>query len=323
MIISANKDGSIDGVVSAMLSDLDVSVDIVPIASYFNYEFNPELLKLGRWVLVDMCELGANDWDRTDTHLFGINSYKFRKAQTEEWIKFDDFVRSNPPLVYLKRELLRKDVGGNVYPIEFPCFHPSYPISSREEFEARPIDMFHYWGWSNESRRTFHGNVFVNAAKKGYTVIDNFYHFEQGLKDYAESKKVWATVCVPHFARIPMEQVLYINGLSKLSVSLPGAGVKCFRSAEAPINSIMVMQKDNLAWSYPWDETNSMQVPIGNTMDDIRGLNGSPEIPVIEAALKRTDLHDIYRKGIENLENYRLDNYLSKYIKPTIEKHIQ
>jgi hypothetical protein len=231
-----------------------------------------------------------------------------------EWMKFDAFVKSNPPVTYFKRELLQKDLLKRflVRPIEYPSFHPSYPVQSEKEFNARPIRVFFSWGHSHEARRILHGNIFVNAARSGYGVVDNFNFIEQAKKEY---KDLWVTINVPHYARISMEEVLHVNGQAKLSVSLPGAGVKCFRHSESPVNSIMVKMDDDLAWTYPWVG--------GDNCIEIHEFknNGLSPIDYIEAALKRTDLYEIYLNGLETLDKYRLSNYVKNYIQLIINQY--
>ena len=149
----------------------------------------------------------------------------------------------------------------------------------------------------------------------------NFYHFEKAIAEY---KRVWATIQVPHYARIPMEEVLKVNGKSKLSVSLPGAGIKCFRSSESPINSCMVMRDDPLCWSYAWFiNQNCIKIPFDYDFDVIRGAKDQWRgIETIEEALQNENLYDIYVEGVRTLEKYRLPNYISNYIEPTINKHL-
>ncbi len=322
MIISPYKDGFVDAPVMNILQGVDTDIPIVFVTKFSDFVFNEKLYELDKWVLADFGEMGANDWDRKDTLLWGRNSQNFRKAQTDEWRKFDEFVRTKPPLVYFKRELLQKDFKDNVYPIEFPSFNESIPTETKNQFNARPISVFHAWGWSHESRRVLHGNIFVNASHKGHCIIDNFYHFERGIPEYKNYKQLWATINVPHFARIALDQLLYINGQSKLSVSLPGAGCKCFRNSESPINSVMLMEDDNLAWSYEWvNGLNCIKFPSSIDLDEIRGLKNQWKIiEAIEAALENPNLYDIYLNGVANCEKYRLDNYIKSYIEPIIKR---
>lgn len=321
MIYSSDKNEQIDGVVYSILKHIPTKIPLVPVTRIENFVFNDELYKLKEYILFDYIEYGANSWDRKQTHFFGKNTSDFSYClKGKEWKLFDEFVKKHPPVVYFKRELLQKDFSGNVYPIEFPCWQPVYATQLKEDFDKRPIELFHFWGHSHESRRMFQGNAYLHAVKNNITIADNI-HYLGGVVN--ENKgRIWATMNIPHFARIQMDNIMGINNVSKLSLSLPGCGVKCFRHSESPVNSVMVMQEDNLAWSYPWVHgENCIKVPIGDSMDDIRGLSGSPEIQAIEEAIKRDDLYNIYVSGLQNIDNYRMSNYANNYIIPIIKKH--
>jgi len=321
MIISADKNGSADGTVVRIAELVNTDLPIIPITRIDNFIFDPELLKLKKWVLFDFSEYGANDWNRKETHIWGKNTDKFRYAfPGDEWLKFDDFVKKNPPTITFKRELLKKDVTDVLVPIEFPCWADKYPAQGKQPFINRRIELFNFWGWSHESRRTFHGNVWQHAAKTGKYIVDNLNFLEGALKD-VDNKHLWVTANIPHYARIDMKYIYPLMYNSILGLSLPGAGIKCFRHAEVPAVSIMVMQEDQLAWSKEWVHGfNSIKVPIGDTMEDIMGINGSPEIPAIEAALQRTDLWKIYLEGVNTCDWYRPENYIPNYIEKIINK---
>lgn len=327
MIVSADIKGTLDHPACNLLRGINTFIPMIPLSMFNDYEFNPELYNLDKYLLFDFCEYGANDWDMKDTHIWGVNSYKFPQTQITEWKKFDNFIQEKPPTVYFKRELLEKDFNNNIYPVEYPCLHPKYPAQSKREFNSRPIQVFFSWGHSHESRRVLHGNIFVNAAKKGYGVIDNFSYIDRGTKEYSD---IWVTINSPHYARISIEEVLEVNGKSKLSVSLPGAGIKCFRHSESPVNSVMVMREDNLAWSHQWiDGVNCITIPLSSNhfgeydMDEIRGVSGGQKvIRTIEEALQRTDLYHIYLNGLENLDKYRLERYCKETIEPIINSYL-
>ncbi len=321
MIVSADANGKADGTVVKIAELVKSKYPIIPITRLDGYKFNEQLLKLGKYILFDFCEYGANDWDRKETHLFGKNTDKFKYAfPGKEWDRFDEWVASNPPLVYFKRELLKKDSSANIIPIEYPSWAEESTRQGKQDFINRPIELFHCWGWSHESRRTFHGNVWQHAAKNGIYVVDNLNYIANSIKDI-DNKRLWVTANVPHYARVNMDFIYSVLRNSILSLSLPGAGIKCFRHSEVSADSIMVMQEDPLAWSYEWIHgVNCIRVPIGDTMEDIMGINGSPEIGSIELALKRTDLWKIYLEGVNNCDKYRPENYIAKYIEPIIKK---
>lgn len=307
MIISADKKGTVDPPLYDFIKFLSVDVDFIPLTRLPEYQFNEELFKIDKWVLIDYIEYGANDWTQGVTHKWGENTELFKdrfKDNWGEWQKFDNFCKQNPPIVTFKRELLQKDVSSILLPCEYPCKYPVYQVDLRDKYDARPIELMHYWGHSNESRRIFQGNAWLNAVKHDVTICDNIYYLNNFLDE--KSRHLWATINIPHFARIELEQVLHFNGQSKLSLSLPGDGIKCFRHAESPINSLMVMMEDNIAWSYPW----------------VHGVNcikiKNDPIEEIRQALNREDLYDIYLAGVQNLDNYRVENYLNNYIKKEI-----
>jgi len=321
MVISACKSGRLDHPTLNLLKEVKIDVPIVQINQFSDYEFNEDLYNLDKWVLADFLELGANDWTMENSLIWGRNSELFFKARTEEWGKFEQFVKDNPPAIIFKRELLKKDFKDNIYPIEFPCFHAKPPVNNKVEFDERSISVVNFWGHSHELRRVTHGNIFLNSAKRGYGVVDNFYHFQQAIKEYRE---IWSTIQVPHYARIDMKDLLAIQGHSKLSLSLYGAGTKCFRNSEASINSIMVMMDDNIAWSYDWIHgVNCIKIPFSSDHEEIRGMkNQWKVIDTIEAALSRNDLYEIYLNGVENCDRYRVPRYVSEYLEPIIKKHI-
>lgn len=321
MIISPDKNGHLDAPTYNLLKEISIDVPIVLMCGWDNYEFDKRLYDLGEYVLCDFSELGANSWALDQTMLWGKNADYFRQPKNPEWQKFDDFVKQHPPNLYFKRELLNEDRVANVHPINFPCIHPKYEVQSKVEFENRPIDLFNSWGYSHELRRVFHGEVFLNAVKRNRAVIDNFSHLEQEIKD---KRKKWVSVFTPWHSRLPMDYVLNVQGASKLSISLPGAGVHCFRHAESPVNSVMVMRDDPIAYSFEWQHNiNCIKFPVGKDMDSIRGLKGASEaIEAIETALENPDLYDIYKAGMDNCDKYRVERYCKEYLEPLIKRYM-
>ena len=338
-IQSADLSGNIDAPVLNFLrmlhglteSLLEADVVIVPITRYDNYKFNPKLYELNKpWVLVDFCEYGANDWDRKETHFFGFNTHKFKQFDScrEQYELFDKWVVDNFPKVIFKRELLEKDfrldLRNVVHPIEYPCYMPVAKPETREEFNRRPIEAFHYFGFSHNSRVKLHSEFIIQKLNLGYEIIDNLNNFKKFFENNPPgTKRVFASLWIPDYARVDIKYVMAINALSKLSVSLPGAGVHCFRTHEVPSCSVMVLQQDNLSRTFDWlHGVNCIRTPLGNDMDSIKGGKDCPEFPAIIEALKRDDLFDIYQNGLETVDKYRVPKYLTDYIIPTIQKHL-
>lgn len=319
MIITADANGRTDGTAHRFVQMIKSELPIVLVSRCNDFVFNTSLNRIKDYILICFTEYNW-DWDRKNTHKWGVNTKDFSSLfPSDEWNKFDDFVAKNPPKLTLKRELLKKDKSSTLLPIEYPNWVEKQPIQTKEQFNSRLIEVFFYWGHSHECRRQLHGNIWLNSSVSGYSVCDNLYYFENFMKEEKGSK--WVTFNMPHYGRTDIKNLMMINANSKLSVSLPGAGVKCFRSTgESPINSVMVCQEDTLAWTFDWvDGFNCIKVPNDGSIESIRGIGVSTEIPVLENSLKRDDLYDIYLNGVETADKYYCPNYIS-YLEKIINK---
>jgi len=295
MVIIADKKERTDSAYHTLVKHIKSELPIVMVSWAEDFVFNDELLKLKDYCLVCFCEYGW-DFELTESHIWGVNSENFPRYYNNDWIKFDNWVKENPPKITLKRELLKKDVSDKVQPIEYPCVVESYPVQPKEIFNSRHISAFQYWGRSNEHRLRIHGEIWLHSYKKGFQVLDNIYYYNDYM--HHEQGEKWVTLWIPHYQRIEINALMQINNSSKLSLSWEGAGQKCFRHMEAPVNSVMVMHKNYLSWTHDWDETNCILVEHGK------------EIEGIETTLKNPNLYDIYLAGVENCNKYRLNNYI-------------
>jgi len=308
MIISACADNKFSPPEWNIIKDVNSLIPIVLVTRLSDFVFNEELLSLDKYVLCSMCEFGW-DYEWLYTPVFGNDSIlKCGLFDGGEWAKFNDFVRNNPPVLTFQREVRTVDLTDNIKPLSYPCYHPATETQTREEFNQRPIELMHYWGRSSEERMWFQGNLYLYASQSNIDVADNMYYLQGFLNE--SSKRLWVSAHIPHFARVEMQQLLHINGMSKLALSMPGCGKHCFRDGEVPVNSVMVLQDNDIAF------------PVG--MEWIDGVNcirykGVNPIPAIESALKREDLYDIYLKGIETIDKYRPHNY-NKYIEDLIKQ---
>lgn len=303
MVILADGGQQVDSAYHTLVKHIPTDKIIVMVSWAENFVFNDALLGVKDYVLVCFAEYGWN-FEITDTHIWGKNSEQFPRYYNNDWIKLDNWVKENPPKLTFKRELLKKDVTDTVMPIEYPCVVPHWQVDTEEQFNNRPISCFQYWGRSNENRLRIHGSIWHHASKKGFSVCDNIYYIGAFLQN--ESGEKWVTLNIPHWARIDINQLMPTNAISKLSLCWEGAGNKCFRHAEAPVNSVMVMHKNNLSWSYDWNETNCILVRKNHELEDI------------DEALNNPLLYDIYKAGIENCNKYRLENYINNYIQPIL-----
>lgn len=306
MVILADKNGGYDGLAHSLFEKVKTDLPIVLVNWIEGYVFNERLLGIKDYVLACFCEYGWNV-EIKESHIWGINTSLFLdRFRGEEWVKFDDWVKNNPPKMLFKRELLKKDVTKTVLPVEYPSVSNRYPIQSAEEFNNRPINVFQYWGRSNECRLRIQGEIWLEGFKKGFQVCDNVYYVQEYLKQ--EPGEKWVTLWIPHWARIDMTNIMAINNLSKLSLSWPGAGFKCFRTMESPSSSVLVMHKNKFAWAYDWDETNCILVDPEKEMEGI------------EQALSNKNLYEVYANGMKTVEKYRIDTYATNYIQPIFDK---
>lgn len=311
MIVSPHIGQGIDGTAWRICEQINSKLPIVPITRIENFKFNTDLFfRITDYILVDYVEYGW-DWDsaKTGTHFFGKNTKDFPQFNTEEWAKFDEWVANNPPKIYFKRELLKKDIQPNVHPIDYPCWlNELPPIQTKEEFNARPINLFWFWGRSHEDRLRLHSDIWMYGANKGAAICDNLFYLQKFLEEEKNPNRI-ITVNIPHYHRMPIEAILSVNGISKISAALPGAGVKTFRgTGESPVNSIVLMKKDGMAYSYEWK----------NNYNCLMFDEFGSELDVMEQGLANPYLYEIYCKGVENCKNYLIKNYTTNYIEKII-----
>lgn len=290
---------------------------VMPVAYTPNFRFhNPSLKK--PYILLDYLEFGWQ-WG-TEGHCrenrLGMmpcddysNIRQFGHLDTDEWEKLDRFIRDHPPALTFKRELLQSQVTDTMLPCEWLCEEEIPEPMSKAGFDARPIEVLHAWGWSNPSRAILHAEIFRGMTTHGLTVISQFDHI--GVKSL--DGRCWVSVYTPWYARLPMATIYETQIRSKISVSLPGAGWKCFRHAQAPLGAVMALPWDELAWSYPWESgMNCVR------LDDIFEPNNY--FLRLRDHTTRPDLYNIYVEGQRNLANYQSRNYVNNYLLPAIER---
>jgi hypothetical protein len=148
------------------------------------------------------------------------------------------------------------------------------PIQTEEQFNARPISACYYFGRSHEGRLMAHASIWEGATKHGYSVCDNIYYFN-GFMQFQEGRK-YVSMYIPHYQRHPIEDVLVINGMSKIGFAPFGAGQKTFRAAEVSINSVMLMWEDNLFWAENWVHgVNCIKCKQGDEVETIEKWHNS------------------------------------------------
>jgi len=299
----------VDGSAESFLKQITTDIPILLINRQEHLVFNEEILELSGkpFIVGDFIENGWN-WDMAETLVVGQNTVHFKDACQSGWERLDYFLAQNEPLKYFKRELLKKDRTDWLCPIEYPATLPIPEPDTKEQFDNRVLQVHNTWGLSHEDRKRVHAEIWLSAGKYGYSVCDSPFYLQPFIKHEGGNKK-WFTANIPWYSRLPMDQILYINGLAKISLSLPGAGRKCFRHSESPINSTMFMIEDEIAWSYDWvSGDNCIKSEAGKEIETIVGWLNSP------------DLFEIYLSGISNCKKYETESYINNYILPLINK---
>jgi hypothetical protein len=314
-IVSPLASNQIDGTIKHQLLDNlpnvvanqeQADAVIIPVSYFPDIEVNPRLYQIRKPViLVDYMEYGSS-WNGEDTHIFGRNHHIAGCLQTPGWIHFSEWVKNNPPKLIFKRELLQKDACSTIKPISFLCHLERHPIQSREEYNARPLEVSFIWGFSHESRPRLHGAIFQAMATHGLGVISGWDQFHPHFEHNPPARN-WATVHVPYYARHSMADVMWMNERSKIGVSCYGNGKVCFRTSEMR-STLMAMPEDNIAFPYQWVHgVNCLKFRNGHEFEDL------------EAFTRREDLYDIYVAGEANLDRYRPDRFIPEYFLPSIQ----
>jgi len=276
---------------------------LVPICYCSNYAFNTELERIDKpIVLLDFMEYG---WDAGDKpNLFGGGWLdQFEHIRSDEWKKLDAWVSSLPKHLLFKRELFERDRNEWRLPVEFPCLINIPETESCEVFNSRPIETFFNWGYSHPIRQRMHGRIFASAVHLNIHVVDSW--------TQQVEPRTWATIHTPHYERKPMTEVMRWQQRSKVSLSLPGAGVKCFRSAEAPVGAVVAMLEDELAWSYPWnDSENCIRIDRDCHVTRMAGM------------IRDGMLYDIYIQGQETIRKYEQVRYAREYVMENIKARL-
>lgn len=316
-IQSPDSAGRIDPPVERILRQLPQGNDvtIVPVTRLENFRFagaSGPLFK-GPWVLWDHSEFGW-DWDQRRGYLWGVDRLEHPWFQSESWRDFDHFVRENPPVMTFQRELRRCEVTDTRKPCDYLNFLPRVMPDTRQQFDARPIDVCFQWGLSSESRVRLHANIFRQSNVRHYRFVSELSHIDREVQEH--QRGLWCSIHTPHYARHSMEDVQQMFARSKIVVAMAGCGQKTFRHGEIP-NSIMAFPNDELAWGVEWkDGANCIRLDTGLGVESLAKDN--MEVEQLCEALKG-NLYDLYRGAVDVADKLRPENYLTANIIPAVE----
>ena len=174
------------------------------------------------------------------------------------------------------------------------------PAQSREAFEKRPLDVFHNQSIHVASRKEFR-KAALDKHNPRWELID-FYE-----------------------ERWPFAALMAVQGDSKITVTLEGAGVKCMRHYEGGINSVLCLHGFEMEETYPWVEgDNCLRLPYTKEGGEWnRGMiDIDKAIPYLEGWLKNPDLYNVYQRCVRNAARYSMDNYCTNHLAPQIRAHL-
>jgi hypothetical protein len=227
---------------------------------------------------------------------------------------------------YFKRELssgwlLKGNYSGYdfpIYPIDW-TLQATAPakVDTREEYNTRPIDILFSWGYSNESRPRLMGELLRQAGRFNAHFCLTEQDVDVALQEGRE--RIFVLLFTPHYRRIHINKLMGWQADAKVSISLFGAGKKCFRHAEASYNCVMAHENPaSVQWSHPWI---SGQNCIG--LDYVYGEDAD-ESGVLQLyewlRVNQGSLYDIYLKGVENNRRYHNTTYAREYLWPKIQE---
>jgi hypothetical protein len=107
--------------------------------------------------------------------------------------------------------------------------------------------------------------------------------------------------------------------MAKISISMNGAGRKCFRSAEASYNSVMALQENNLEWSSPWiNGANCIELP--NKPDSVLIDENKAYGRLMHYLDSPKYLYGMYLQGIDNWKSYEVGKYSTEYVLKSTER---
>lgn len=326
-IISADWQGRINPFfehsIISFLRKIDLDGVTVVIASPFDdYSFNQKLEEIAEpWILLDYMEYGRAE--PKEGHLFG-RGYALPWQDKIEWHKFDEWAKRCPPLVYFKLNLSEKlkssILSFDVFPLDYTTLAPVPEPQDKEEWEKRPFDVFYSWGYSNRERPRLHGDIIHGMVKHNYAYTDNVHYCQRWNEEYPGKKK-WMALFVPHYARMPLPQLLSMQSKFKVSISMPGCGPKCFRHAESPNDCIMAIVNQDMVWSYPWENKNNcIEISFGFETHE---LNHILQTNTWTDDCSPVDWYRLYVNSTKTCQKYQANVYSKNYIAPIIKQYLE
>jgi hypothetical protein len=228
------------------------------------------------------------------------------------------------PLIklYFKREYAPAKLPKTPFPVVATDFMSDFikefdeqQLTSRTEYDSRPIDLFFCYGYSGAERMLLHAELlrrYHDPFRMCFTLDQVANSLRLGYKN------IKALLFIPPELRYQFVDVLKYQGMSKISLSLRGASWKCFRHAEACKNSVMALQECRSDFAFPWrDGFNCVTLPNLPRMNPgpHYWLDMAASLTKLSLALD-SDLYPVYVEGRMNAVNYITENYIDRHWLP-------
>lgn len=269
-------------------------------------------------IVLDMMEYGhAVSWK--NEHVLGINDKINRGIvpNREYYTALSEWLSKQRIVCYFKREFSQQIQQMNlpfpIEPIELLAIQVPKASLKAEQWHSRVGKLFHLYGFSHIDRKRMHGALQVALSNNTVNSLEHAEHCVGQRMSFSLLQEV------PHYIRYAYQRVLNVNANCVLSLALPGAGVKCFRNIESSYLSIPVISDLKMRWAYPWNESNSIILPVDS--DGFLLIDKSVEI--IKQKLEQKDiLLDVAFKAVDNCNFYNKLDYNNNYLIPTTRKYI-
>lgn len=298
------------------LDDCDI-IFIVPVFHQKEYVLNSMLASAIATskkpiVFFDYNELGWWVNDQYD-HIFGVHSIlNSHFAQNEllapyaylsEWMR--GMFLAKRVTAYFKRELhnttVEKYQDKKIYPIDWVNHIVWNSIDTEDEFKARPIEILFIFGQSHPNRMQFFSSIINFSTINHWSICT-----DPSDIGFTPGKKV-AMFHRGYWNRLSQQEMYDLQSQAKITVSLPGYGTKCFRDAEAPVNSVMAMMKNDIVRMIDWPSAGAIMMEETKKISELEKALSDPK-----------KLYARYLLGIKKSENTKPNLIWNNYLLPKL-----
>lgn len=275
---------------------------------HYSYE-NIDALNDYKIVFIDTAEYG---WDKRRPEniplyysTFASGAMTHDTKNTNQQQKLFNFLngRSFP---YFLREYLKKFAYPEMYhPVDYPLYAYSScdKVPNRDEYLARKLDLFMYWGASHPFRVQITEELRNCGTKHKIFVIGE----KRGRKTTGR-----------------MDQGKYFSNMSaaRATVSYDGYGSSSFREMEALCRTLLLKGETHIIQRDPLTPgVNCIEFKVV-TSEDGRDFISTDVCEQLKSYLQTPEkCFEIYKNGYEHCMNYYTEQKVSEYVLRVIQQH--